>query len=51
MAKCSPYRTITEEKPEQRDVCHDRDDCPDGLRIRPNNPPAGYKRQAALRRV
>ena len=30
MAKCSPYHTITEEKPEQRDVYHDHSDCPDG---------------------
>lgn len=37
VAKVSPYHTITEEKPEQRDVYHDHSDCPDGKRIKPEN--------------
>jgi len=37
MAKCSPYHTITEEKPERRDVYHNDDACPDGRRIEPQN--------------
>ena len=35
--KCDPYHTITEEKPEQRDVYHDYKDCPQGSRIKPEN--------------
>jgi hypothetical protein len=41
MAKVPPYHTITEEKPEQRDVYHDHDDCPDGRRIKPENRRSG----------
>jgi hypothetical protein len=41
MAKCSPYHTTTEEKPEQRDVYHDHSDCPDGKRILPENRVSG----------
>jgi hypothetical protein len=37
MAKCDPYHTITVEEPEQRDVYHDHDDCPDGKRIEAKN--------------
>lgn len=39
--KISPYHTVTEEKPEQRDVFHDHDDCPDGRRIEPQNRRSG----------
>lgn len=35
--KVSPYHTATEEKPEQRDVYHDHNDCPDRRRILPQN--------------
>lgn len=33
----APYHTMTEEKPEQRDVYHDYQDCPQGRRIKPEN--------------
>lgn len=39
--KCSPYHAITEEKPEQRDVYHDYEDCPQGRRIEPENRRSG----------
>ena len=37
MAKVNPYHTVTEEEPDRRDVYHDHDDCPDGMRIKPEN--------------
>jgi hypothetical protein len=38
MAKVSAYHTITPERPYgERDVCHDQDNCPDGLRIERKN--------------
>ena len=41
MAKVSPYHTRTEEKPEQRDVYHNDNQCPDGRHIKPDNRAAG----------
>ena len=37
MTKCKPYHTTTEEEPEQRDVYHDYEECPDGKRILSKN--------------
>jgi hypothetical protein len=37
MTKCNPYHTTTEEEPKQRDVYHNYKECPDGMRIKPEN--------------
>ncbi len=37
MTKCNPYHTTNEEKPKQRDVYHNYKECPDGMRIKPEN--------------
>lgn len=41
--KVNPYHTVTPEKdePGHRDVYHDLNDCPDGLRIKPENRRSG----------
>jgi hypothetical protein len=43
MAKVAPYHTTTPEggEPGHRDVYHDQDNCPDGMRIRPWNRVSG----------
>jgi len=42
MARVAAYHTITpEQEYGQRNVYHDRDDCPDGRRILPANRRAG----------
>lgn len=37
MAKVNPYHTILPERPPERDVYHDHDNCPDGRRIKPEH--------------
>ena len=41
--KVKPYHTMTPEKdePGHRDVYHNRSECPDGRRIKPENRRAG----------
>jgi hypothetical protein len=39
--KVSPYHTILEEHPPERNVYHDHDDCPDGRRIKPEHKRTG----------
>jgi hypothetical protein len=42
MSKVAPYHTTTEEyPPDHRNVYHDRDDCPDGKRIKAAHKKAG----------
>jgi hypothetical protein len=37
MAKVAPYHTTTIERPPERNVHHDHDNCPDGKRILPQH--------------
>jgi len=41
--KVNPFHTVTPEKehPGHRDVFHDQNNCPDGLRIKPENKRSG----------
>ena len=42
MGKCAPYHTNSSEyPPEHRQVYHDRDDCPDGRRIKSQHKESG----------
>lgn len=41
MSKVSPYHTSLPEKPPERDVYHDHDNCVDGKRIKPEHKRSG----------
>ena len=41
MAKVRAYHTTLPERPPERDVYHDHDNCPDGKRIRPEHKAPG----------
>ena len=41
MAKVNPYHTTLLERPPERNVYHDHNDCPDGKRIKPEHRASG----------